>query len=272
MKMLPLAAALLLSVAAPALAQEGQNLSDTNPQNDTPVSDQHSGPTGDRLAKPADPTKKAQGPTQPAVDSGSTAAVGSRPRTDDAEAMDDSIRGTSTTKDAADADDGNEGGEGARQRPGGGQQGSATQPDSVGMRTDRAEQSGTIGNASDKEAPGAGGAAAEKPAQSYRDSLGPNAGGATGKGAVYLEELKDYTVHLKDKQQFGKVARVIVDLETGKLQSMEVSTGGLLGVGDTRFAVPWEKVEGVNTGTKELRVSASSAELKPQDEAFAERR
>ncbi|HYC03762.1 MAG TPA: PRC-barrel domain-containing protein [Azospirillaceae bacterium] len=251
----PVALAVALALSAPASAQQGQNLSDTKTQNDTPVSDQHHGPTGDRLAKPADPNKPVTGPTQAASEPGDTAAVNAKPVTDDVKSQADEIKNTSGQRTPADADDGNEGDDStARKRPG--HQSNAATGDS-------ATASGNTGSVSDPET--------QKPAASYRDALGPSGAGAPGKGNIDAADLKDFTVHLSDKEGFGKVARVLVNLETGQLQAVEVSTGGLLGVGDKRFAVPWNQVAGINTGAKELRVAAKQADLRPQDEAFTAR-
>jgi len=110
--------------------------------------------------------------------------------------------------------------------------------------------------------------AVPEPAESFRQTIGPNAGGSTGAGRIYAEELKDYTVHLTDAEKFGRIARLIVNLETGQLEKLVVSTGGLLGVGDERYEIPFDQVAAINTGTKEIRVAISRAQIQSQDQAF----
>jgi len=109
------------------------------------------------------------------------------------------------------------------------------------------------------------------PAEQFRGPVaGPNAGGVPGRGRMYVEDLKDFTVHLADTENFGRVARLIVNLETGELERLVVSTGGLLGVGDERYDIPWETVAAINTGTRELRVAVSRQQIQGHEEAFGE--
>ncbi|MFC7331918.1 PRC-barrel domain-containing protein [Rhodocista pekingensis] len=110
--------------------------------------------------------------------------------------------------------------------------------------------------------------AVPEPSQAYRGVPGPAGGAVPGEGRVFAEELKDYAVHLADTEEFGTVAQVVLNLETGRLERILVATGGLLGVGETRYAIQWEKVVAVDTGGRELRVAMTRAELGPQEQAF----
>lgn len=226
-----LAACLLLTV--PAMAQDPKGEGEL--QQRRPLSDQVPGtPGGDQLTKPAQGPVPPDAPRQESVPAGESAATNARTLTEGTPVIEDEDVDVVRTTPDLDRPDG------------------AAPPPGPPPRAD----------ASPTEAP--------EPAESFRGErpIGPNAGSATGVGRVYAEDLKDYTVHLSDREKFGTVARVIVDLESGRLQALEVSTGGLLGVGDQRYDIPWDAVAAVNTGTRELRVAVSESQVQGQREAF----
>lgn len=48
------------------------------------------------------------------------------------------------------------------------------------------------------------------------------------------------TVKNRQGEELGKVDEIMVDVETGRVSYVVLSHGGLLGVGDKLFAIPWE--------------------------------
>ena len=73
------------------------------------------------------------------------------------------------------------------------------------------------------------------------------------------------SVTLSDNENFGDVAGTVVNVETGSIETLLVSTGGLLGVvGDTIYEVPWDRVAGVDKRAQTIRVDATQAEIQPQ--------
>ncbi len=245
--MRPTILAACLLIAWPAVAQDPEG-GDNEIQQRRPMSDHVPGtPEGDLLTKPAQGPVPADAPRQPAVPAGEDAATNARSLTTEQTLPGEREEGGATAEEAARGD-----GEVEVMR--------TTPP------PDRSREDGPPperrSSAMEAEPP--------RHAEQFRGDrpIGPNAGSATQPGQVYAEDLKDYTVHLSDREKFGRVERVLVDLESGRLQAIEVSTGGLLGVGDQRFDIPWEAVAAVNTGTKELRVAVSEQQIQGQKEAF----
>jgi sporulation protein YlmC with PRC-barrel domain len=112
---------------------------------------------------------------------------------------------------------------------------------------------------------------AERPAPLHTtDAQSPiksRGGGALAGNQVMVEDLGEMSVNLSDKEDFGKVAGTVLNLQTGQVEKLLISTGGLLGViGDTLYEVPWNKVAGINKGGKEIRINAKQAEIQPQSE------
>lgn len=102
------------------------------------------------------------------------------------------------------------------------------------------------------------------PGQIAPDNVGP-----TGSGRASADELTEYTVHLADAEKFGKVEGLIINLETGAVEQLVVSTGGgILGMGSARYEIPFDQVAAINTGTKEMRVAVSRNQIElPGDTA-----
>ena len=107
-----------------------------------------------------------------------------------------------------------------------------------------------------------GGTAPGRPAAMSPGEPAVEAPGAIGRGRAYAEDLKDYTVHLSDTESFGKVSRLIINLESGLLEQVEVTTGGgLLGIGETRFRIPFDQVAAIDTTAREMRVAISRQQI-----------
>jgi sporulation protein YlmC with PRC-barrel domain len=119
------------------------------------------------------------------------------------------------------------------------------------------------------------GAQAERPAPlNTTDAQSPTnsrASGALAGNQVMVEDLGEMNVNLTDKEDFGKVAGTVLNLQTGQVEKLLISTGGFLGaIGDTIYEVPWNKVAEVDKSGKEIRINATQAEVQPQSEDRAE--
>lgn len=103
----------------------------------------------------------------------------------------------------------------------------------------------------------------------FPGQIAPTSGAAPGRGRIYAEELTNYTIHLADVENFGKVERLIINLETGLIERLVVSAGGgILGIGETRFQIPFNQVAAINTEAKEMRVAVSRTQIElPGDTA-----
>ncbi len=57
-----------------------------------------------------------------------------------------------------------------------------------------------------------------------------------------INDMK-HTVYNPEGEELGKIEDVIVDQNNGKIAFGVLSFGGLFGIGDTRYAIPWEALE-----------------------------
>ena len=60
--------------------------------------------------------------------------------------------------------------------------------------------------------------------------------------------------------ELGKVKEIMIDLQSGRVAYVVLAYGGLLGLGEKLFAVPWDKLV-VDEGNKELVLDASLEQL-----------
>lgn len=63
--------------------------------------------------------------------------------------------------------------------------------------------------------------------------------------AMRVSNLTELNVRDMQNEEVGQIKDLVVDLESGEIRYAALSVGGVLGVGDKRFAVPWKafKVE-----------------------------
>jgi sporulation protein YlmC with PRC-barrel domain len=59
----------------------------------------------------------------------------------------------------------------------------------------------------------------------------------------YGSQLIGMDVKNPQGQELGEVAELVLDPQDGKLKSVVISTGGVLGIGAKRVAVPWDQVK-----------------------------
>lgn len=61
--------------------------------------------------------------------------------------------------------------------------------------------------------------------------------------ALHLSKSNDITgsdVHNVDDEQLGTISNIVLDTANGRIAYAVLSFGGLLGMGDKLFAIPWE--------------------------------
>lgn len=74
-----------------------------------------------------------------------------------------------------------------------------------------------------------------------RDSFGMYANDNSGPGPALMgaNTLLGNDVYNKDGEDLGDIKEIMIDMASGKVAYAVLSFGGLLGMGDKLFAVPW---------------------------------
>jgi sporulation protein YlmC with PRC-barrel domain len=96
-----------------------------------------------------------------------------------------------------------------------------------------------------------------------RDSLGIYATSATGPGPALMgaNTLLGNDVYNKDGEDLGDIKEFMIDMASGRVAYAVLSFGGLLGMGDKLFAVPWAALT-LDTAKKRFTVSVLKDALK----------
>lgn len=66
---------------------------------------------------------------------------------------------------------------------------------------------------------------------------------ARAEHVIACEALVDAPVVNRDGEELGTLARVMLDLAAGRVAYALVAHGGVLGLGERLFAVPWQSLE-----------------------------
>ena len=102
----------------------------------------------------------------------------------------------------------------------------------------------------------AGGDPATRPAETNIEPaqtvLGTRGGGALARDQIYADDLAEYKVVDGGGNEIGDVADVVLNLETGKVDTLIVSGGGLAGIGDKLYDVPWDQVASVDRRAEQI--------------------
>ncbi|WP_322030367.1 PRC-barrel domain-containing protein [Paraburkholderia sp. J76] len=71
--------------------------------------------------------------------------------------------------------------------------------------------------------------------------VGRDRSGAHGPGpdVMAASTLESDSVYSSDGDEVGKVKEIMLDVESGRIAYMVMSSGGFLGIGDKLLAVPW---------------------------------
>jgi hypothetical protein len=95
------------------------------------------------------------------------------------------------------------------------------------------------------------------------------------------DELRGKPVHGRDGDRLGTVERLILDLRTGQVAYLVLSTGGFLGLGQSYHPIPWEAfrydgTQGGYTVDMDKRLLEGAPSFRPDsapvfDEAYGRR-
>lgn len=96
-----------------------------------------------------------------------------------------------------------------------------------------------------------------------RDIYGMNVNPASGPGPALMgaHTLLGNDVCNKDGEDLGDIKELMIDMSSGNVAYAVLSFGGLLGLGDKLFAVPWAALK-LDTGHKRFTLNVPKAALK----------
>ncbi|WP_088279155.1 PRC-barrel domain-containing protein [Ideonella sp. A 288] len=96
-----------------------------------------------------------------------------------------------------------------------------------------------------------------------RDKLGiyANANGGPGPALMGADTLMGNDVYNKDGEDLGDIKEFMIDMATGRIAYAVLSFGGVLGMGDKLFAVPWSALT-LDTENKRFTLNALKEALK----------
>jgi sporulation protein YlmC with PRC-barrel domain len=97
-----------------------------------------------------------------------------------------------------------------------------------------------------------------------RDNFGMYAGtGNSGPGPALMgaDTLLGNDVYNLEGEDLGDIKEFMIDMATGKVAYAVLSFGGLMGVGDKLFAVPWAALT-LDTDSKRFTLQATKSVLK----------
>jgi len=96
-----------------------------------------------------------------------------------------------------------------------------------------------------------------------RDSYGMYANSTTGPGPALMgaNTLLGNDVYNKDGESLGDIKEFMVDMASGKVAYAVLSFGGVLGLGDKLFAVPWAALA-LDTANKRFTLNVPKDTLK----------
>jgi sporulation protein YlmC with PRC-barrel domain len=96
-----------------------------------------------------------------------------------------------------------------------------------------------------------------------RDNFGMYANKDDGPGPQLMgaDTLLGNDVYNKDGQDLGDIKELMIDMATGKIAYSVLSFGGVMGLGDKLFAVPWAALT-LDTQNKRFTLNVSKETLK----------
>ena len=96
-----------------------------------------------------------------------------------------------------------------------------------------------------------------------RDNFGMYANSSEGPGPALMgaNTLLGNDVYNKDGQDLGDIKEFMIDMASGKIAYAVLSFGGLLGMGDKLFAVPWAALT-LDTENKRFTLNVTKEVLK----------
>ncbi len=96
-----------------------------------------------------------------------------------------------------------------------------------------------------------------------RDKYGMYAEGDNGPGPALMgaDTLLGNDVYNRDGEDLGDIKEFMIDMASGRVSYAVLSFGGMLGLGDKLFAVPWSALT-LDTVNKRFTLDASKESLK----------
>lgn len=96
-----------------------------------------------------------------------------------------------------------------------------------------------------------------------RDNFGMYARAADGPGPALMgaDTLLGNDVYNKDDEDLGDIKEFMIDMDSGKVAYAVLSFGGLMGMGDKLFAVPWAALK-LDTLNKRFTLNVPKGALK----------
>jgi PRC-barrel domain len=96
-----------------------------------------------------------------------------------------------------------------------------------------------------------------------RDNFGMYANSASGPGPGLMgaDTLLGNDVYNKDGEDLGDIKEFMIDMDSGKVAYAVLSYGGVLGMGDKLFAVPWPALK-LDTANKRFTLNVQKDTLK----------
>lgn len=96
-----------------------------------------------------------------------------------------------------------------------------------------------------------------------RDNFGMYANSDSGPGPALMgaDTLLGNDVYNKDGEDLGDIKELMVDMASGKIAYAVLSFGGLMGMGDKLFAVPWSALT-LDTSKKRFTLDVLKDALK----------
>lgn len=89
----------------------------------------------------------------------------------------------------------------------------------------------------------------------------PEAVEMRGHRVLAASKLDGDTVYSSDGQDVGKIKEIMLDLNSGRIAYVVLSSGGFLGVGDKLFAIPWNAFA-MDPERQRFQLSVSSEKIK----------
>ena len=96
-----------------------------------------------------------------------------------------------------------------------------------------------------------------------RDKLGMYAQPGSGPGPALMgaDTLMGNDVYNSDGEDLGDIKELMIDMQSGEVAYAVLSFGGIMGMGDKLFAVPWAALK-LDTVNKRFTLNVPKAQLK----------
>ncbi|HEX7647094.1 MAG TPA: PRC-barrel domain-containing protein, partial [Noviherbaspirillum sp.] len=89
----------------------------------------------------------------------------------------------------------------------------------------------------------------------------PDAAQVHGHRVIAASKLDGDTVYSADDKDVGKVKEIMLDMHSGRIAYVVLSSGGFLGMGDKLLAIPWHVLT-LDAEQKCFKLSISSEKIK----------